>query len=149
VSPCGVLGFSWWKMKGSDQQPLIKRAPLRGRRRGRVKPTANFCDRRMSSRTGANQLGLRDFFNWVNFGALKARLISGCYPPSFYLRTTLVREFIVNPCMDLQKSTDINMDIHDFWMSVLNYPYKRGCPQWYPRISMQGHSAMDIRKQYP
>jgi len=30
--------------------------------------------------------------------------------------------------MDFQKSTDINMDIHDFWMSVFNYPYKRGYP---------------------
>jgi len=40
----------------------------------------------------------------------------------------LVREFIANPCMDFQKSTDINMDIYDFWMSVFNYPYKRGYP---------------------
>jgi len=30
--------------------------------------------------------------------------------------------------MDFQKSTDINMDIHDFLMSVFNYPYKRGYP---------------------
>ena len=43
---------------------------------------------------------------------------------------SLVRESIANPCMDFQKSTDINirMDIHDFWMSVFNYPYKRGYP---------------------
>jgi len=45
---------------------------------------------------------------------------SGKYP--------LVRESIANPCMDFQKFTDINMDIHDFRMSVFNYPYKRGYP---------------------
>ena len=38
----------------------------------------------------------------------------------------LVRESIANLCMDFQKSTDINMDIHDFWMLVFTYPYKRG-----------------------
>ena len=38
----------------------------------------------------------------------------------------LVQESIANPCMDFQKSTDINMDIHDFWMSVFNYQYKCG-----------------------
>jgi len=64
-----------------------------------------------------------------------------------YIRPSLVRESMANPCMDFQKSTDINMNIHDFWMSVFNYPYKRKCPHWYPSTSMQGHSAMDIRKQ--
>jgi len=34
----------------------------------------------------------------------------------------LVRESIEYPYMDFQKSTDINMDIHDFWMSVFKYP---------------------------
>jgi len=52
---------------------------------------------------------------------------------------TLVRESTANPCMDFQKSTDINMDIHDFWMSVFNYPYKRGYIVIQVRISMQGH----------
>ena len=42
--------------------------------------------------------------------------------------STLVRESIANPFMDFQKSTDINMDIHDFSMSVFKYPYKRGYP---------------------
>ena len=37
---------------------------------------------------------------------------------------TLVREFIAYPYMEFQKSTDINMDIHDFWMLVFSYPYK-------------------------
>jgi len=65
----------------------------------------------------------------------------------------LVRESIANPRMDFEKLTDINMDVHDFWMSVFNYPYKRGYPHGYPstdiqaRISLQGHSALDIRKQ--
>ena len=45
-----------------------------------------------------------------------------------YSEAALVRESIANPCMDFQKSTDINMNIHDFWMSVFNYPYKRGYP---------------------
>jgi len=50
--------------------------------------------------------------------------------------------------MDFQKSTDINMDIHDFWMSVFNYPYKCGYPHnIQARIFMQGHSAMDIHEQ--
>jgi len=44
------------------------------------------------------------------------------------IEQSLVRESIANPYMDFQKSTDINMDIHDFWMSVFNYPYKRGFP---------------------
>jgi len=48
------------------------------------------------------------------------------------LWTALVRESIAYPCMDFQKSTDIIMDIHDFWMSVFNYPYKCGYPHWYP-----------------
>jgi len=30
--------------------------------------------------------------------------------------------------MDFQKFTDINMDIHDFWTSVFNYPCKCGYP---------------------
>jgi len=34
--------------------------------------------------------------------------------------------------MGFQKSTDINMDIHDFWMSVFNYPYKCGYLHRYP-----------------
>jgi len=46
--------------------------------------------------------------------------------------------------MDFQKTTNINMDIHDFWMSVpksvdMNIDIQAG-------ISMQGHSAVDIRK---
>ena len=57
---------------------------------------------------------------------------------------------MVHPYMDLKKSTDINMDIHDFCMSaVFNYPHKCGYPQYdiHAGTSMQGHSAMDIRKQ--
>ena len=34
----------------------------------------------------------------------------------------LVRESMAYPCMDFQKSTDMNMDIHDFRMTVFNYP---------------------------
>jgi len=56
--------------------------------------------------------------------------------------STLVRESIANPCMDYQKSTDINMDIHDFWMSVFNYPYKRG----YPRTDIHTRT---FRNGYP
>ena len=44
----------------------------------------------------------------------------------------LVRESIAYPCMDFQKSTDINMDIHDFCMTVFKYPYKCRYPHWYP-----------------
>ena len=55
-------------------------------------------------------------------------------------RETLVRESIAHPCMCFQKSSDINMDIQDFWMAVFNYPYKREISTL---ISMQGHSAMD------
>jgi len=55
----------------------------------------------------------------------------------------LVRESIAFPDMDFQKSPVIHMDIHDFFMSVLNYPvinyYMEG------RISIQGHSTMNIR----
>jgi len=36
----------------------------------------------------------------------------------------LVRESITHPYLDFQESTDINMDIQDFWMSVFNYQYK-------------------------
>jgi len=36
---------------------------------------------------------------------------------------SLVRAY---PYVDFQKSTDINMDIPDFWMLVFNYPYKCG-----------------------
>jgi len=40
------------------------------------------------------------------------------------------------------------MDIHDFWMSVFNYPYNVDIHiDIQAQISMQGHSAMDIRKQ--
>jgi len=51
--------------------------------------------------------------------------------------------------MDLQNSTDTNMDNHDFWMSVFNYPYKWDIySDIQAGISMEGHSAkMDIRKQ--
>jgi len=59
---------------------------------------------------------------------------------------TLVRESIANPCMDLQKSTDTNMDIHDFWMSVFNYPYKHGYPHWYPSTNIH---ARTFRNGYP
>ena len=52
---------------------------------------------------------------------------------------SLVRESIAYPHMDFKKSTDINMDIHDFWMSVLII-HKTV-------IFMQEYSAMDIRKQ--
>jgi len=44
----------------------------------------------------------------------------------------LVRKSITYPYMDFQESTDINMDIYDFWMSVFNFPYKCGYPHWYP-----------------
>jgi len=65
------------------------------------------------------------------------------------LDLTLVRESIANPCMDFQISTDINMDIHVFWMSVFDYPYKRNNIHIdiQARISLQEHSTMDIRKQ--
>jgi len=35
--------------------------------------------------------------------------------------------------MDFRKSTVLHMDIHDFWMSVFNYPCKCGNPHSYPR----------------
>jgi len=60
-------------------------------------------------------------------GACERRVYRGKYPGAL-TRIALVRESIANLCMDFQKSTDINMDIHDFWMSVFNYPYKRGYP---------------------
>ena len=41
------------------------------------------------------------------------------------------------------------MTIHDFFMSVFNYPYKSGYLHWYPsRDIHEGHSAMDIRYQW-
>jgi len=50
------------------------------------------------------------------------------------------RRSIAYPCMDLEKSTDINMDIHDFWMSVLHYPLA-----WiFKLISKQGYPYKDI-----
>jgi len=39
----------------------------------------------------------------------------GCMNLFMKDNTSLVRESIPYPCMDFQKSTDINMDIHDFW----------------------------------
>jgi len=48
--------------------------------------------------------------------------------------------------MDFQKSTDINMDIHGFWMSVFNYPHKRGYPHWYPSTDIH---ARTFRNGYP
>ena len=66
---------------------------------------------------------------------LRAIVSSRCVGAKFFgtllcfaREVSLVRESIANPCMDFKKSTDINMDIHDFWMSVFNYPYKRGYP---------------------
>jgi len=56
----------------------------------------------------------------------------------------LVRESIAYPFMEFQKSTDINMDIHYFFMSVFNYPYR--CIDIQAGISIQGHSTVDIRK---
>jgi len=46
-------------------------------------------------------------------------------------KISVVRESIAYPYMDFQNSMDFNMDIHDFWMSVFNYPYKCGYPHWY------------------
>jgi len=55
---------------------------------------------------------------------------------------SLIGISIAYPYMDFQKSTDINMEIHDLWMSVFNNPHEG--------ISMQGHSEKDIRKnEYP
>jgi len=36
------------------------------------------------------------------------------------------------PYMGFQKSTDINMDIHEFWILVSIYPYKCGYPHSFP-----------------
>ena len=52
----------------------------------------------------------------------------------------LVRESMANPCMDFQKSMDINMDIHDFWITVFNYPYKLGYPHWYPSTDIHART---------
>jgi len=46
--------------------------------------------------------------------------------------SSLFREFMAYPYMDFQKFTDINMDIHDFWISVFNYTYESGYPHGYP-----------------
>ena len=67
------------------------------------------------------------------------------HDPCFH-KKSLVRESIANPCMDFQKSTDINMDIHDFLMSVFNYPYKRRYPHWYPSTDIH---ARTFRNGYP
>ena len=61
-------------------------------------------------------------------------------------RFSLVRESTANPWMDFQKSTDVNMDIHDFWMLVFNYSYKRGYPHWYPSTDIH---ARTFRNGYP
>jgi len=61
-------------------------------------------------------------------------------------RDALVRESIANPYMDFQKSTNIDMDIHDFRMSVFNYAYKRGYPHWYPSTDIH---ARTFRNGYP
>jgi len=65
------------------------------------------------------------------------------------MKQSPVLKSIAYPYVTFQISTDINTDIYDFWMSVFNYPYTGvdihiDIPA---RISMQGHSAMDIRKQ--
>jgi len=41
--------------------------------------------------------------------------------------------------MDFQKSTDINMDIDDFWMLVFNYPSMDIHNDIQAGISIQGH----------
>jgi len=69
---------------------------------------------------------------------------------SYWGRQALVRESMAYPCMDFQKSTDINMDIHHFCMSVSNnYAYKLEYPHWYSswdtHATIQVHSVMDIR----
>jgi len=48
--------------------------------------------------------------------------------------------------MDFQKFTIINMDIHDFWMSVFNYASVDIHTDIQEEVSMQGHSTMDIRE---
>jgi len=42
----------------------------------------------------------------------------------YTIEISLVRESIAYPYINFKKSTDINMDIYDFWMSFFNYPYK-------------------------
>jgi len=64
---------------------------------------------------------------------------------SLHPEISLVRESIANPCMDFQKPTDTNMDIDDFWMSVFNFPYKRGYPHWYPGTDIH---ARTFRNRY-
>jgi len=64
------------------------------------------------------------------------------------LDPTLVRESTANPCMDFQKSTDINMDIRMIFgcqSSVIHTSVDIHM-DIQARISLQGHSAMDIRK---
>ena len=61
---------------------------------------------------------------------------------------SLVRESIANPCMDFQKFLDINMGIHDFLcQSSIIHTSVDIRIDIQVRISLQGHSAMDIRKQ--
>jgi len=61
--------------------------------------------------------------------------------------TSLDRESIAYPCYGFPKTTVIQIDIHDFWMSVFNSPYKCGYPHDIQAgISVQGHSTIDIRK---
>jgi len=55
---------------------------------------------------------------------------------------------MANPCMDFQKSTDFNTDIHDFgWQSSIIHTSVDIHIDTQARISIQGHSAMDIRKE--
>jgi len=52
--------------------------------------------------------------------------------------------------MDFQKSTDINMDIHDLWMSVFNYPYKCVYPHWYPSWDIHDIlQGISVNNKYP
>jgi len=48
--------------------------------------------------------------------------------------------------MDFQKCMVIHMNIHDFWMTVFNYPYKSGYPHWYPS---RGIHARTFYNWYP
>jgi len=94
-----------------------------------------------------NVLTLLQFKLWHLFSGLQ------CHPLLNLIRKTitLVRVSIVYPYMDFQKSTDINMDIYDFWMSVFNYPYRFGYPHLYPSRDIHARTFCNgsVNDKYP
>jgi len=137
IDPVGLAKPSW-------QRCCLMRVYRRSGRRFFLFPSGSGSRCRLLWRPSYTDSCARFMSSSVN--RVRKKIIS-FYPAYCYVQlNSLVREPIANPCMDFQKSMDINMDIHDFWMTVFNYSYKLGYPYWYPSTDIH---ARTFRYGYP